>query len=357
MRTPRPSRVVRPALLVLLAMPGPARAAPAEAAQTVATTVAVRTPWQTHLDAVGNLRAVQGADLSPEVAGIVERIDFVSGEDVPAGKILLKLRLDDEPGRLAQLQAMQNLAEVNLARDSREFAAQAVSHASVDTDQANLASLRGQVAAEQALIDEKTVRAPFAGRLGIRAVDLGQYLQPGTAVVTLQSLDPIYADVNIPEDDLSGIRRGGPAELRVDGLPGRVFAARILAVTPKVDIASRTAMVRAQIANPDRVLLPGMFAHLRIDIGPPSDLLTLPQAALSFSTYGTTVFVIEHGTAHQRLVTTGPARGEQVAILSGLAPGQTVVTAGQIKLHDGTPVAINNAIEPGNSAHPSLPEE
>ena len=333
-----------------------------EPPQTVSTARAVRLPWRTTTDAVGDLRAVRGADLSAEVPGIVSEIDFASGASVKAGTVLLRLRLNDEPARLAQLRADADLAALNLSRDRKEFTAQAVSHAIVDTDAATLAADRAQVDAEQALIEEKIVRAPFDGRLGVRQVDLGQYLQPGTAIVTLQALDPIYVDFYLPQSELGRVGPGETAAVTVDAYPGRVFSARVIALAPRVDTASRTAEIRGSIANPDGRLLPGMFAQVSLETGDAAPLVTVPQAAVTYATYGSTVFTIVPGShggmvAHQVLVHTGPSRGEQVAVLSGLSSGETVVTAGQLKLHEGTPVLINNAVPMGASASPRLPEE
>ena len=339
----------------------PSRAA--EPTQTVAATKAPLLPWRPHLDAVGNLRAVRGADMSAEVAGIVDQIRFTSGEDVHAGDILVQLRLNDEPGRLAAARAAASLAAINLARDQRQFAAQAVSRAIVDSDQSTLDQDRANVAQIQALIDEKIVRAPFDGRLGVRLVDPGQYLAPGTPMVTLQSLDPIFMDFYVPQASIESVQPGDQATVTVDGLHGRAFPARILAITPRVDQASRTVLVRATLANHDHALLPGMFASIRIESGASATLLvTIPQSAVSYTTYGDTVFVAKPDAAgvlvaHQVLVRTGATRGDQVAILSGIEPGERVVTAGQIKLHDGTPVAIDDKVMPSDALSPNPPEE
>ena len=336
--------------------------APPEPPQTVATVPARRMIWRDRLDAVGDLRAVRGADLSAETAGIVDAIGFQSGADVGAGTVLLRLRLDEEPARLAELRANADLAALNLTRDTRENQAQAISHAVVDTDQATLAADRAQVQAEQALIEEKIVRAPFAGRLGVRQVDLGQYLQPGTAVVTLQALDPIFVDFYLPQSELAAIAVGETVHLTADSYPGRQFEAKVSAIAPKVDQASRTVQVRATLANADHALLPGMFASVRLDAGPPVARVTLPQTSIAYATYGSTVFVVSKGpdnrlVAHQVLVTTGATRGEQVAVLSGLSGGETVVSAGQIKLHDGTPVVVDNGIAAPMNADPHPREE
>lgn len=334
----------------------------AEPPQTVATVVAAAETWQPTIEAVGNLRALDGADLAFETAGIVDAISFGSGASVRRGMVLARLRLDDEPARLDQARAQADLAAVNLARDEKQFAAQAVSHAALDQDRATLLADRAAAASIEALIAEKTLVAPFDGTLGVRQVDLGQYLQPGTKVVTLQALDPIAADVFVPEADLARVRGGEAGHLAVAAWPGRDFAARVSALTPQVDQASRTVLVRALVPNADHALLPGMFATLRLVAGAPVAHLTLPQTAISYATYGSTVFVVTtdaHGraVAHQRLVRPGEQRGDQIAVLAGIAAGDVVVSAGQLKLHDGTAVVVDNSVRPDGSADPHPPQE
>ncbi len=337
-------------------------AAPEEPPQVVATTEARALSWQPSLEAMGDLRALNGSDLSFEAAGVVDSVSFASGQDVAKGAVIARLRLDDEPAKLIQLRAQADLAAINLARDTRQFEAQAVSHAIVDTDHATLLANQAQVAAQQSLIDEKTLVAPFAGRLGVRQVDLGQYLQPGTKVVTLQALDPVAADFYVPQQQVGGVRAGEAVAITTDAFPGRQFTAAVSAITPQVDQASRTVLVRAIVPNADRALLPGMFVDVTLATGQPATRVTLPQAAISFAPYGDTVFVVKrdaggHAVAHQVLVRTGETRGDQIAVLSGVSVGDVVVSAGQTKLHDGTPVVTNNAVEPDGSAAPNVSEE
>ncbi len=336
-------------------------AAAAEPAQIVSTMRAGLQDWQPTLDAVGNLRAERGVNLAFEASGIVSKINFVSGQSVAAGDVLAQLRLNDEPGRLAQLKAQARFASVSLARDARLLQSKTTSNAVVDQDQSNLLALMGQIDAQQAMIAEKTLAAPFAGQLGIRQIDLGEFLTQGTFVVTLQSLDPIDVDFYIPQQQLRDLRVGMQAIVTVDGWGDRAFTGKLQAITPQVDQASRTVVVRAQIENHDHALIPGMFASVRVGIGVVQHHVTLPISAISATTYGSTVYVIRNTgkdrIAHQLLVTTGPERGDQVAILSGLSPGEEVVTAGQLKLHEGTPVVVNNAVQPDFAAHPQLPQE
>jgi membrane fusion protein (multidrug efflux system) len=334
-----------------------ATAAAQEPPATVSTIVAQVTDWQDELSAVGTLRAVRGADLASEVSGVVDSVSFESGADVAAGAVLLRLRPNDDAAHLADLAAAADLAQANLARDQKQFRAQAVSQAAIDADDSHLRSARAQVAQAQALMAEKVVRAPFAGRLGLRMVDQGQYLAAGATVVTLQALDALYVDFYVPQQALAEIHGGERAVLRLDGFAGRRFEARIAAISPKVDAASRMAQLRATLPNADHALLPGMFATVSLEVGAVHRYVTLPNAAIVYNPYGSLVYVVDGGIARQVVVRTGPTRGDQVAVLDGLRAGQTVVTTGQIKLHQGSAVAVNNTVQPANDAHPSPAEE
>ena len=329
--------------------------------QTVSTTIATEQEWQPTLQAVGSLRAVNGATLSLEVGGVVDKIGFDSGQDVQAGQVLMQLRSDDDQAKLAALQASAALAQVNYERDLRQFKAQAVSQAVIDSDNYNLRNAKAQAAEQQAIVDKKTLRAPFAGHLGIRQIDLGQYLNPGTAVVTLQALDPLYVDFTLQQQALSQLKVGQQVVATVDAYPGQTFPGKVIAINPQVDTDSRNVQVRASLGNPDRRLLPGMFATISIDAGAKQQYVTLPQTAIAYNSYGSTVYLVEKdGTgsiAKQSFVTTGATRGDQVAVLTGVKPGETVVTAGQIKLHNGAPVAVNNKVLPTDAANPTPAEE
>lgn len=339
----------------------------------VSTTVAKTQDWQPHLESIGTFRAVNGADLALEVAGLVDSINFKSGDDVDAGTLLLKLRSDDDEARLRSLEAVADLAQITLDRDERQFKAQAVSQATIDADTANLKNDKAQVAAQKATLDKKFLRAPFAGRLGIRSVDLGQYLPAGQTIVTLQALDPIYLDFYMPEQSLAAIRDGQKVEVHVDTFPGQVFTGEVVAINPKVDVGSRNVQIRASLRNPDRKLLPGMYAKVEIDTGSPQSYVTLPQTAISYNPYGDTAYIVEDkGPAtncqdkerdkdrkcppelvvKQTFVTTGATRGDQVAVLKGIEEGETIVTAGQIKLHNGSAITVSNEVQPSDDANP-----
>jgi membrane fusion protein, multidrug efflux system len=337
----------------------------AQPPQTVTASKAATSEWQPKLEAVGSLRAVKGADLSLEVSGVVGTISFNSGDDVEEGKLLLKLRSDDDQAKLESLQAAADLSEITYERDQKQFKILAVSQATIDTDVANLKNAKAQVAQQQAILDKKFLRAPFAGHLGIRAVDLGQYLGAGTTIVTLQALDPIFVDFFVPQQAVDQIRLGQSVDVKIDAFKDQTFSGEISAMNPKVDANSRNVQIRATLKNPDHKLLPGMYATIDIATGAPQTLVTLPQTAITYSPYGDTVYVVDgkgNGAdgqpqlvARQTFVTTGPTRGDQVAVLKGVGDGDMIVTSGQLKLHNGSTVLIDNSVMPTADAAPAVP--
>jgi membrane fusion protein, multidrug efflux system len=350
--------------------------------QTVSTVRAEYQEWRPQISAIGSLHAARGADLSAEIAGTVDKIHFESGADVKAGTLLVELRAGDDIGRLESLRANAQLAKLNYERAKAQLEAQAVSKAEVDAQEANFKSLNAQVLEQQAVVDKKRIRAPFAGHLGIRAVDPGQYVAAGDKLVTLQTLDPIFVDFYLPQQDLSSIRIGQKVGAVSDTYSDLTFSGIITAIDPKVDVATRNVQIRATLQNPKRKLLPGMFVNVSVDSGKAEKHLTLPNTAISYNPYGSTVFVLQRAqpkaanddtktaaaktqpektstektdgdlVAQQIFVTTGPTRGDQIAILSGLKPGDTVVTSGQLKLKNGTAVVVNNNFVPTNDADP-----
>ena len=221
---------------------------------------------------------------------------------------------------------------------------------------------KAQVAQQQAILDKKTLRAPFAGHLGIRAVDLGQYLGPGTVIVTLQALDPIFVDFFVPQQSVDQMRLGQLVAVKVDAFKDRTFTGEISAINPKVDTGSRNVQVRATLKNQDRKLLPGMYATVDITIGSPKTYVTLPQTSITYNPYGDTVYIVDSKgpdadgkpqlIARQTFITVGPTRGDQVAVLKGVEEGEMIVTAGQIKLHNGSVVLIDNSVTPTADAAP-----
>jgi membrane fusion protein (multidrug efflux system) len=333
--------------------------------QTVSTMTVKYERWQPQIETVGSLRAVNGADLAAEVPGVVDEVDFNSGDDVEAGTVLIRLRAGDDLGRLNALQASADLAAIIFARDQKQYQVHAISQAVLDASAANLKSAQAQVAEQQAIVNKKIIRAPFAGHTGVRAVNVGQFVNAGGLIVTLQALDPIYLDFYLPQQALAKIRTGQSVSVKVDTYPNDIFIGTISAIDPKVDINNRNVLVRASLQNPNHKMLPGMYATAEIIAGKAQNYLTLPQTALTFNPYGETVYLVENtGTkaapklvARQTFVTTGDTRGDQIAILKGIKAGDTVVSSGQVKLQNGTPLIINNSIQPANNPNPKPVEK
>jgi membrane fusion protein (multidrug efflux system) len=327
---------------------------------TVSTITVHAETWQSQIEAVGSMLAVNGADLSVEVPGVVDEIDFNSGDDVAAGTVLVRLRAGDDLGRLHALEAASDLAAIIYARDQKQFQIHAISQAVLDGSAANLKSAQSQVAEQQAIVNKKSIIAPFAGHTGIRNVNVGQYVGPGTKVVTLQVLDPIYFDFFLPQQAISKLKTQQKVIAKVDAFPSETFEGVISGIDPKVDPATRNVAVRATLYNPGHKLLPGMYGTAEVIAGTPRRYITVPQTAITFNPYGNTVYLVANtGTkekpqlvAKQTFITTGETRGDQIAVLGGIKDGDTVVSAGQLKLQNGTPLIINNSIQPTNSPNP-----
>ncbi len=328
--------------------------------------------WQPQLTAVGTLRAVRGVDVTTEVAGLVRSVNFKSGDEVKAGQVLTELNADSDVAQLHSLEAAAELAATVYERDKAQFAADVLSQAQLDNDAADLKSKRAQVAQQVATVDKKTIRAPFGGKLGISTVNPGQYLNPGDKLVTLQTIDPIYVDFYFPQQQLPQIALGQQVTVTADAYGDTPFSGKITATNPKVDPTTRNIQVEATLPNAKHLLLPGMFATVRVNSGSEQRYLTLPQTAITYNPYGETVFVVKRSeskegnkdekakpslVAQQVFVTTGPTRGDQVAVLTGVEPGTEVVTSGGSKLKNGTPLVINNSIEPLNNPHPAPQEK
>jgi membrane fusion protein, multidrug efflux system len=319
-------------------------------------------PWQPQLNAVGSFRAVHGVDVTSEITGLVRTVHFKSGDNVMSGQLLVQLNADSDIAQLHSLQASAELARVVYERDKKQFAVKAVSKATLDADAADLKSKRAQVAQQQAIVEKKSIHAPFDGKLGISSVNPGQYINPGDKIVTLQSLDSIYVDFYLPQQDLSQISLGQDVTISTDTYPGHTFTGRIAAIDPKVDMNTRNFQVEVTIDNPKHELLPGMYATVNIQAGSISNYLTLPKTSIIFNPYGETVYVVEKKPVspgekpvlitRSIFITVGPTRGDQVAILKGIKEGDLVVTSGQLKLKSGSRVIINNQLQPSNDPSP-----
>jgi len=335
--------------------------------QSVSTTVVQLSTWQPTFEAVGNLRASNGTSLAAEVSGIVTAIHFDSGEMVKTGRLLLELNSAPFKAQLEQLKAAAKLAKQSYDRDVAQYKVEAISKATVEISAANLKSALAQVTMQEAVIAQRSIRAPFSGRLGIRQVDLGQYLAPGTALVNLQNLDPMYLDFSVPQSQMDMARVGEKVTIQTSAFPDKVFTGTISAIEPQVEISTRNLKVRASIANPKNELLPGLFATVRVNRGDQKQYITLPNSVIAYNPYGSTVFIVNNKgkgadgkpqlVVEQRFVTTGATRGDQVAVLSGLKVNETVVTSGQLKLRNGTPVIVNNSVQPSNHPNPEVKDE
>ena len=332
----------------------------------VTATKAQLAEWQPNVAAVGSMKAFRGVDVTTEAGGIVRTIAFKPGQDVSAGALLVQLNADADVAQLHSLQATADLAATVLKRDKAQLAVNAVSQAQVDADEADLKSKRAAAEQQRALVEKKTIRAPFAGRIGVTSVNPGQYLNPGDKVATLQTVDPIYIDFNVSQGQLSAIALGQTVSVTTDGLPGQAFAGKVTAIDTKVDQTTRNVIVEATVPNPKQLLLPGMFARAAVASGATQRYLTVPQTAVTYNPYGTTVFIAAKGkneqgqevlTAQQTFVKPGPTRGDQVAILTGIKEGDQVITSGQMKLKNGSPVRIDNSIAPTNAIAPTPQEQ
>ena len=330
---------------------------------TVSTMVVGSSEWQPQLSSVGNVRAFRGVELSTEIGGLVQTVPIKSGQDVKEGELLIKLNDASDVAQLNSLKAMADLAKVINERDAQQLVIQAISKNVFDSSKADAKSKQAQVEAQAALVAKKNLKAPFSGRVGIVSINPGQYGNSGDKLFTLQTLDPIFVDFTLPQSNAEQIQVGQDVVVTTDAFKDASFAGKITAVSPKVDTNTRNIQIEAQIANPDKKVLPGMFANVNIKLGDQVKLLTLPQTAVTYNPYGSTVFIAKDTgkkdkkgkpalEAQQVFVTTGSTRGDQVAILKGINEGDTVVTSGQLKLKNGTPLMINNKVQPANSPDP-----
>jgi membrane fusion protein (multidrug efflux system) len=341
--------------------------APKPGPQTVSTMKAELLEWQPQITAIGSLTPAQGVDLSSEISGLVRSVNFHSGDQVQAGQLLVQLNADADSASWRAASAAAELAEVVLKRDQAQLAAQAVSQAQVDNDLADLKSKKAIADQQLATLEKKSIRAPFSGKLGITAVIPGQYLNPGDKIVPIQNINRLFVDFYLPEQRLAQISQGQTVNVTSDSYPGKTFIAHISAINPKVDTAMRNIQVQATLDNSKNLLLPGMFANVSVLVGAKKPYLTIPQTAITYNPYGSTVFIAKPSDkadasgnkpllAQQVFVTVGDTRGDQVAILKGIEPGQEVVTSGMIKLKNDTPLTIDNTVQPANSPNPK-PQE
>ncbi len=338
-----------------------ATAARKPAPATVTTAPAAPEQWRTTLHAVGTLESFRGVTLRSEIEGRIVRVAFESGARVQEGDLLVELDTASETALLRSHEATARLAELNLQRARELRGTSANTQADLDAAEATAAQARAAIDSTRATLAKKHIVAPFAGRLGLRQVNVGQFLNKADVIVTLEATDPIYADFSLPQQEVSHVRPGLPVAVTVDAFPGRAFAGTIEAVDPRVNDTTRNLRLRATLPNPDETLRPGMFARVDVELPGASDVLVLPATAIVYSPYGDSVYVVTRNeagatVAEQRWVKVGPKRGDVVALLAGVKPGEEVVTAGQGKLRPGAPVTVNNTVVPASNPAPQPAE-
>lgn len=329
--------------------------------EAVTTIAARQEEWPASLAAIGTVAPVEGVTVAADLPGIVERIDFESGRTVRAGDLLVKLDTRQEQAQLTAAEAQRGLAKLNLDRARGLHDEGIISQAEFDRVAAEQEQALARVGEIQATISRKTIRAPFAGALGIRQVNLGQYVTGGDPIVPLQSLSPIYVNFSVPQQELSQLRPGREVRVALEGSTGAPLSGRITAVEAVVDEATRNVQVQATLDNRDGRLRPGMFVQAHVVLGASTAVVSLPASAVSYAPYGDSVFVVEqlkgpkgetYRGVRQQIVKLGTARGDQVAVLSGIKAGDEVVTSGAFKLRNGAAVHVNNDVRPGNDPAP-----
>jgi len=332
----------------------------------VHTVTAMEAPtdtWREQIRTVGSLSAVQGVDVTNEIDGRVTEVAVADGVEVERGDVLVRLSAAGLEADLRAARAEARLAEIELERQQRLRRQNANSESDVDRAESELEQARGRVGSIEAALAKKTIRAPFSGRIGIVAVDVGQYLGVGQPIVTLQNLDPIRVDFSVPQRELARVAAGQTVIASVETHPEAEFTGEITAISPQVEQATRNVDVRARVSNPEGRLQPGMFVQAAVQLPKQRDVVTLPQTAITYNPYGDSVFLIneqdtESGetrlTVERKFVRTGSTRGDQVQIVEGVEPGQRVVTSGQLKLRNGSRVEIDNSVEPSNEADPEV---
>jgi len=327
----------------------------------VTTVIARLDDWPSSLNAIGSVAAVHGVMVSADLSGIVHSIEFESGASVTAGQILVRLDTTTEQALLAQAQAQSDLAKLNLDRGRQLVAKGLIAQAEYDRLDAEARTSEAAVATVRATIARKTVRAPFAGMLGIRQINLGQHLNEGDPIVPLQSLDPLYVNFTLPQQDAADVRAGAVVHIAADTTVARNVSGKVTAVNSVIDESTRNVSVQATIPNPGLRLKPGMFVDVTVELGTHEHVIGLPASAINYAPYGNSVYVVEtmkgpkgqsYKGVSQRFVKTGRGRGDQVAILSGLKPGEEIVTSGVFKLRPGAAVVVNNKIQPSNETNP-----
>ena len=331
--------------------------------ETVATAEARLEKWQATLSAIGSVTAAQGVMVAPEIAGTIREISFESGAKVNQGDLLIKLDTSSEDAQLRAAEAQMELARLNAERARTLRADKTVSQSELDQAEATLKQAQANADTIRATIEKKTIRAPFGGQLGIRLVNLGEQLDVGKGIVSLQALSPVFADFSLPQQDLSQLQTGLVVRVTSDAYPGEVFTGELAAINPDLNATTRSIQLRAKLANMEQRLRPGMFVRVAVELPGDQEVLAIPSTAILRAPYGDAVYVIETQTtngvtkliAQQKFIRTGRAHGDFVSVESGLKAGDRVVSAGLFKLHNGASVQENNTNSPPPSLSPTPP--
>jgi len=330
--------------------------------EAVTTIVANEAEWPATLTAIGTVAAVQGVTVSADLPGTVDQIGFDSGKWVHEGEVLALLDTRQERAQLAAAEAQRELARVNFERMEGLIEERVVSRAEYDRANADSRQSDARVGEIRATIDRKTIRAPFSGLLGIRHVNLGQYLSAGDALVTLQSLDPVYVNFGVPQQAMTELRPGRVVRVTATDAGRSAMTGHVTAIDSVVDESTRNVQTQATFPNPGGKLRPGMFVQAEVSLGEARRVISLPASAISYAPYGDSVFVVTelkdpngkpYRGVRQQFVKVGTGRGDQIAVLSGLKPGDEVVTSGVFKLRNGAHVQVNNKVQPANSPKPT----
>jgi membrane fusion protein (multidrug efflux system) len=334
-------------------------------AETISATEVKQETWESLVPAVGSISAVQGVELRAELAGTVREIAFASGGTAAEGQVLVRLDTTFEAAQLRAAEAQAELARLNLERAHGLHDQGVIAQADFDASQAAFLQTGGQVDVIRATIAKKTIRAPFSGRLGIRSVNLGQYVHDGDAIVSLHSLDPVYVDFNVTEQQLVHVQRAMAVRVTTDATPGKTFEGKVTALNPQVDASTRNIKIQATVANPQDELRPGMFARVTLVLPETQPILVIPSTAVLHAPYGDSVFVVADvkddksgKTVKQVQMTTvrlGETRGDFVAVTTGLKAGQLIASSGVFKLRNGAAVAIDNSLAPDAQTAPRPP--
>ena len=332
----------------------------------VTTLVAKREIWPSTLNVIGTAEAIQGVTVSADLPGTVDKINFESGQQVKAGDVLVELDTRQERAQLAAAEAAYELAKITYARQQQLVKEGVVARTEYDNALAQQKSTEANVGEIKATIARKTIRAPFSGILGLRQVNLGQYMAAGQAIVSLQSMNPIYVNFGVPQQTTPQLKVGRTLHITSDDLPGVEFSGRVTAVDSVVDQTTRNIQVQATLTNPGNRLRPGMFVQVQVSLGQSRDVISLPASAINYAPYGDSVYVVSqmqdpktgknYQGVRQQFVTVNGSRGDQVAVVSGVNPGDEVVSSGVFKLRNGAQVEVNNQVTPSNNPKPK-PED